>query len=182
MIDNHDGNTPSFFFADSEEFLGDSQKSPGLGIEAAFKNIIPNGSVELEWYHFVTGHRLAQFSIRDERLFKGPDRSLTLIIQLLFLNGDDKCKIQLFGENRVAFIDLVDKFEPITQRKVTKKQLIKIIQKVIDVYQIHIVKFHLRQYIFVKEDFSNFRSDYQKFDKYLQWIYKLKKHQTDRIL
>jgi len=181
MIDNHDGNIPSFF-ADSEEFLGDSQKSPGLGIEAAFKNIIPNGSVELEWHHLVTGHRLAQFSIRDERLFKGPDRALTLIIQLLFLNGDDKCKIQLFGENRVAFIDLVDKFEPITQRKVTKKQLIKIIQKVIDVYQIHIVKFHLRQYIFVKEDFSNFRSDYQKFDKYLQWIYKLKKHQTDRIL
>ena len=29
---------------------------------------------------------------------------------------------------------------------------------------------HLQQ----KENFSNFRSDYQKFDKYLQWIYKLK--------
>jgi hypothetical protein len=175
MIDNQDGNAPSFFFADSKEFVGDSQKSSGLGIEAAFKNIFPNGSVELEWHHLASGHRLAQFSIRDERLFKGPYRALTLIIQLLFLNGDDKCKIQLFGENRVAFIDLVDKFGPITQRKVTKRQLIKIIQKVIDVYQMHIVKFHLRQYSFVKEHFSNFRSDYQKFDKYLQWIYKLKK-------
>ena len=113
---------------------------------------------------------------------------LTLLIRLRFRNGDNSCMVRFGAYSKDPKIDeLMTTLKPLTEKKVSKDQLISIIQKGIELYQKDVIIFHLNNYGLPANDmFQQHPDDFSNFQKYLNWFYKnevniKKKQELDRI-
>jgi len=162
----------------------------GIDIRPAFSGLTPDSRVRLEWFDDAEDESLiyADYAIRDGRLNKELFHPLTLLIRLRFRNGDNSCMVRFGAYSKDPKIDeLMTTLKPLTEKKVSKDQLISIIQKGIELYQKDVITFHLNNYGLPANDmFQQHPDDFSNFQKYLNWFYKnevniKKKQELDRI-
>jgi hypothetical protein len=163
-------------------FFDEHNGGPGIG--SAFDGLTPDSKVRLEWFDDAEDESLilADYSIRDGRLNKEVFHPLTLLIQLKYRNGDDKCMVR-FGryDKDLKLEELMNSLKSLTVKPVSKKQLISIIKKSIDLYQKNVIGFHLNNYgLAANNMIQQHPDDFLNFKKYLGDFYTEENNKKNR--